>query len=141
MADFSKLKKTKLDSAEYTFWNIEGEPVLIVRPAAESNKPYFNEVLRRADQLAKRKLKVTVELIKDNRDRDRDLYPKFVVIGWRNVNDANGTPVAFSREDCEAFLRAIDDDEFDALREFCRDGASFRDLADGAGTAGNLPTA
>jgi hypothetical protein len=139
--DFGHLTSTKKSSAEYTFWDVVGEPKLVVRHAGESNKPYFNEMLRRAEQLQKRKARVSAELIRDHRDRDRDLFPKFVVSGWKDVNDAAGKPVTFTKEDCEAFLRALDDDTFDALREFCKDASNFRETVTGDVTAGNSQTA
>lgn len=141
MTDFGQLKVKKQDSQKYVFWNIVGEPVLIVKHAGESNKDYFNEMLRRAEHVQKRRQKLSVELIRDNRNRDRELYPKFIVIGWEKVVDAKGDAVPFSMENCNAFLKAIDDDEFDGLREFCREAANFRVTGDPEGAAGNSPTA
>lgn len=141
MADFSNIKTNKRDQAEYTFWNIVGEPTVFVKHAGENNKPYFNEVLRRAEHLQKRKAKVSPELIKDNRDRDRALFPQYVVTGWKDVKDAQGNVVNFSKEDCAAFLEALDDDEFDAFREFCKDGSNFRVIANGVSAAGNSQSA
>lgn len=141
MADFSHLSQKARDTADYVFYAVNGEPILVVKFAGESNKPYFNEVLRRADHYRQRKTKVNVEVLRDNRDRDRSLYPKHVVTGWKNVVDRDGKPVTFTQTDCEAFLRALPDDEFDGLREFCRDAANFRDVADGGAIAGNSQTA
>lgn len=136
-ADFGQLQSKKVDTAEFTFWDIVGEPKLVVRHAGESNKPYFNEMLRQADHVAKRKLKLSVELVQQNRNRDRELYPMHVVVGWKDVKDAAGKIVPYSKDDCAAFLRAIDDEQFDALREFCRDAANFRARADAEAAAGN----
>lgn len=136
-ADFGHIKSTKQDTAEYTFWNIVGEPTVVVRQAGETNKPYFNEILRQAEHFQRRKAKISTELIKANRDRDRQLFPQHVVVGWKDVKDAQGNVVPFSREDCAAFLSALDDDEFDGLREFCKDASNFRAVADGASAAGN----
>lgn len=141
MTDFTHLKPQRKDTAEYPFYEIQGEPTLIVKHAGESNKPYFNEKLRQAEKLRQRRAKVSVELIRDNRERDRELFPKYVVIGWKNVVDAAGNPVMFSKDDCEAFLRALDDEMFDALREYCLDASNFREVLDGATTAGNSQTA
>ena len=141
MSDFGHLASKNKDTADYTFYNVLGEPTLTVRFAGESNKPYFNEVLRRQEHYHRRKAKINVDILKDNRERDRGLYPKHVVLGWKNVKDKVGAVVTFNQEDCEAFLRAIPDDEFDGLREFCRDASNFREIADGAATAGNSPSA
>jgi hypothetical protein len=141
MADFGHIKSTKQHQAEYCFWNIVGEPTLIVRQAGEANKPYFNEILRQAEQMQRRKVKISADLIKANRQRDRELFPLHVVVGWKDVKDANGEVVPFSKDDCVAFLNALDDEEFDGLREFCKDGSNFRTLADGNTAAGNSQSA
>lgn len=148
MANFANLQFKSKDTGRFTFYGIElldhkgslVTPIFVVRNAGESNKPYFNEMLRRAEHLARRKAKVTVELIKDNRDRDRDLYPKHVIVGWENVVDADGKPVPFSQDDCRAFLASVPDDMFDELREFCREAVNFRETTDGAAAAGNSQT-
>lgn len=144
MADYSHLSvmTVKVDrTSDYTFENIPGQPILRVRFAGEANKPYYNEVLRRADHLAKRKLKISTDLIRDNRDRDRELYPKHIVVGWpRAPLDKDGKQNPFSKEEVEAWLRAVPDDVFDELREHCRDANNFRDSMDTAGVAGNSQT-
>lgn len=149
MANFANLGFKSKDTAIFTLYGVElvgsdGQartPTLTVRHAGESNKPYFNEMLRRAEHLARRKAKVTVELIKDNRERDRDLYPQHVVIGWNDVVDASGHPVSFNKEDCKTFLSSLPDDMFDELREFCREAQNFRETTDGGAAAGNSRTA
>lgn len=144
MADFSNYVNpiTKDRTADFTFVNLAGQPRLTVRFAGESNKPYFNEVLRRGEHLQRRKVKVSVDTIQGLRDRDRELYPKFVVMGWPVAPvDKAGSRAPFTVENCEAWLRAIPDEEFDELREFCRDPHQFRDVADGEAASGNSPTA
>lgn len=140
--DFGHLSVKKRDTAEFTFYAIDGEPTLIVKHSGETNKKYFNEVLRRAEHFQKRKAKISVEMLADARERDRVLYPKHVVTGWKNVVDKDKVVVPYTEDDCEAFLRAIPDEELDGLREFCRDASNFREATiDAAGAAGNSPTA
>lgn len=143
MADFGHMKHKVKTEIQYTFWNIVGNPSILVRHGGEKNKPYFQARLRHATELQKRRIKeVTVDLIKDNRERDRKLYAEFIVMGFGDgVVDANGVKVPFNRENAEGFLRAVDDEEFDKLREFVDDVSNFYEVADGAGVAGNLPTA
>ena len=142
--DFShlqQLKVTDANTADYVFHNIPGEPVLQVKYAGESNKPYFNELLRKAEHLAKRKAKINVGMIQDNRERDTVLYPRHIVVGWSKPPvDKNGVPAPYTRENVEAFLKAIPTEEFDELRDFCRDPYNFRDEVDTASAAGNSPT-
>lgn len=141
MADFSHLKSKKQDTAEFTFWNVAGEPKLIVRVANEPNKPYFNELLKRVDQVQRRKQKISEALVRENRAADRELFVKYVIVGWKDVTDASGKPVQFSKEDCAAFVAALDDFLFDQLREFCKDESNFLESTGGEITAGNSQTA
>lgn len=141
MADFSNLKQKKLQTAEFTFFDVVGEPALTVRQAGEANKPYFNEQLKRADQMARRKMKVNEAMVREARDKDRELFAKFVVVGWRDVKDASDTEVKFSPSDCLTFFQALDDYQFDQLREFCKDETNFRDTSGGEVSAGNSQTA
>lgn len=141
MADFTHLKTSKIDNVEFTFYAVVGEPTLLVKFAGESNKPYFNEMLKVAEKHRMRRAKLSLETIKTLRERDRELFPKYVVTGWRGVKDANGADVAFSREECEGFLRALDDDMFDDLRKFCDDPSNFREEINVEAAAGNSQTA
>lgn len=144
MTDFSQLKKldvTAEKTAIYTFFNIEGEFQLVVKPATEANKPLFNALLRRArkNNKAVQAGAINLGMISANRDEDRDLYSQHVVIGWKKVVDANGKEVEFNTSNCLDFLKAIPDYEFDGLREFCSNPMSFidRDTIDASTTAKN----
>lgn len=141
MADYGHLKSKRLPTATMTMYNVVGEPKLTGVYAGEANKRYFNEMLRRAEQLAKRKAKVSVELIKEQRDRDRELFPKFVLTAWSDVTDVNGVVIAFSATECEAFLKALDDEQFDEVREFFKDVSNFREIMNPEIVAGNSQTA
>jgi len=129
--DFSQLENLKVRptaTAEYTFFQIEDEPVLKVRPASEVNKPYLNAVLRlgRSTLRKMRGGKISTAVLEENREQDRKLFAKYVVLEWKNVKDAKGEEVSFSKEACEAFLRALPNDIFDDLRVFCGDIDNFR---------------
>jgi hypothetical protein len=143
MADFGHIKSKRIETAEYVFHEIESPKpfTLIVRPAGETNKKYYNEMLRRAEHLQKRKAKINVDMIIANRDKDRELFPEYVVVGWKNVLDKDGKEVVFSKEDCAAFLAALDDDMFDGLRTFCSDASNFRATVDASAASGNSQTA
>lgn len=130
MADFSHLSKLNPSSdrtAEYAFYQIEGEPVLYVLPAAESNRPFYNSMLRRAPK-TQRRLKgggINEGLVREARDEDRELYAKFIVRGWKGVVDSEGKEVPFSFEACEQFLTALPNWLFDDLRAFCGELSNF----------------
>jgi len=143
--DFNHLKALEVQSertAEYTFYQIVGEPVLIVSPATEANKPYFNALLKRSRKNSRRITagSFTAAVIEENRDDDRVLYPKLIVKGWRKVSDSQGVSQDFSLEKCTAFLAALPDWLFDELRQFCIDPQNFiDDLVDVDELAGNSP--
>ena len=145
MADFSHLKKLDVSvgqTTEYVFNQItvnDKSPVLIVAPATEANKPYFNALLRRAGKTTRqvRSGSINIGMLEDNRTEDRSLYPKHVVKGWRDVTDAGGDDVPFSVESCTDFLTALPDWLFDELRSFCGNPASFADVLDSEATAKN----
>jgi hypothetical protein len=133
-ADFSFLKGLQVTpetTAEYRFSNIllaNGKnPVFIVRPATESNKPYFNAVLRRSGKNAKALSagQLDSEMIDEGRRDDRELFPKYIVTGWRDVVDSSGELVPFSKEECASFLQQLPDEEFSDLKQYCGNVRNF----------------
>ena len=103
-------------------------PTLIVKPAGEVNKPYWNALLKsQAQNVAKlRKGRMDAKTLEDNRDEDIILYSKYVIVGWKDVFDASGDLVKFSEENCEEFLRALPGDMADELRDYCGTVDNFR---------------
>lgn len=135
--DFSHLDGLKVRPSkqiEFTFERIEGEPILVVRSSGESNKPYLNALLK-SGRRSLRKMRggrMSAEVLAANRDQDRELFARHIVIGWKaeTVRNAAGKPVKFSPEACAAFLQALPDDLFDELRVFCGDADNFREEDD-----------
>lgn len=129
-ADFSQLSKLQVSNdrtAKYTFYQIEGEPTLDVAPATEANGPYFNALLKRAKGTVRRMRAggVNAGMLAENRNDDRDLYPKHIVRGWSSVRSSKGSSVEFSVENAKDFLEALPNWLFDELRTFCNDPANF----------------
>ena len=130
MAQFGHLKSLAVngdDTARYTFYEIEGSPALLVSPATSVNKPFFNAVLRKSKEAA-RKLRGR----KGQIPTDAQLFVEFIVRGWEDVIDADGEAVEFDAEAGYDFLMAIPSDMFDDLRAFCLDISNFRGLEDEA---------
>lgn len=132
--NFGHLESMNIDArkaVEFTFFNIEGGPTLFVRPTSQANKAYLNAVLRTGRRTLRRMRgnKLSVEVLDENRDQDRKLFPKYVITGWKDetVQDSEGNPVPFSKENCELFLRALPNDIFDELRTFCGEPDNFRE--------------
>ena len=134
MAKFSHLKALSVsdgDTAEFTFYEIGGAPVLTCAPATKVNSDFLNAVLKQS-KAAQRKLRArkgqmpTAAQLEEVKQQDVVLFTKYIVKDWRNVEDFDGTPVEFSEEACQEFLLAIPDDMFEDLRAFCLDISNFR---------------
>lgn len=115
------------DTRPMTLFNLDGEPELLVRYAGEANKPYFNELLRRNQKLARtlRGRALDTSIMEKTRDSDRVLYAKFIVTGWNRVVNRGGHPVEFTEDNCLAFLKALPPEEFDEVRAFCTNQYNF----------------
>ena len=130
MSKFAKLSSLEVDkdhTVPFTLYAIEGEPALIVRPALESNKGYFNASLRgaRKNMRAVKGGNITAGLLDETRDADRALYAEHVVVGWNGITDDSGKAVPFSGDDCRDFLNQLPNWLFDELREFCGSPTNF----------------
>jgi hypothetical protein len=127
--DFSHLKQldVKDKTTKYTIYQVHGEPSLILKPANEANKTYFNAILKRSRRNVKaiQAGHVNQVMISEAREKDRALFPRCVVVGWENVQDAEGQDVPFSREACADFLQALPDWLFDEIRNFAGNSANF----------------
>jgi len=143
MPDFSNLKKQEVDQdyeREFTLSYLEGEPVLLVVSATQSNKAYFNARLKAMSKFAGRSAgaKIDVTKISEIQDDDRELMAKHVVRGWKNVLDAKGQAVEFNLENCEAFLDALPRDMFMDLKAFTENPDNFRAAHKAAATGEDL---
>lgn len=112
-------------------------PTLIVRPASEINRPYFSSALRKASKNVKRVQThgIEVEDVKAARDEDRRLFPMHVIVGWKDLCNANKVPVPFSKAACAQFVSQLPDWLFDELRNFCSDVSNFIQAGDEGPTA------
>lgn len=107
-------------------------PMLIVAPATMQNKRYMNAKLKGSVKNAK-KLKngqLTVKILDELREDDRNLYSHFVVKSWSNVVDDEGDVVDFSQSNCREFIDALPAWIFDELRAFCSEISNFVDQPD-----------
>jgi len=127
--DFKHLEKldVKGKTADYTLYQIAGEPKLKLKPATEANKTYFNSVLKRSRRnvRAVQAGAINQSMLEDNRKEDRELYPKYVIVGWDGVKDSSGNSVEFSEENCSDFIAALPDWIFDEVRDFAGRSSNF----------------
>ena len=90
---------------------------LTIRPATKENKKYFNELAK----TVKRNLnsgKDTTDLLEEQREEDRELYAKHVIVGWN-------LPVEFSQAECIKFMAELPAYPLDKLRDFASSQANF----------------
>lgn len=131
MFEHLKALEVKGKTASFPLSMLQGCPKLIVRPATESNKPYFNEVLRRSAKTLRKAangdISVDTDTLDKNRQDDRRLFPKHVIVGWEGIKDSQGKEVPFSQENCVEFLQALPDWIFDDIGIFCRKNSNFVD--------------
>ena len=73
---------------------------------------------------------VTRDVLDQQREQDRTLFAKHVIIGWSNVVDSGGRSVPFSPEVCEEFLRALPDYILDDIKLFASTPGNFIDPDD-----------
>ena len=130
MARFNRLQKLEQSqTARYEMFQVnlglEELPVLEVKPANESNKPYWNALFKKMATRRMRQSALDAKMASTVRSHDKYLYPKHVIIGWENVVDDERNVVEFSQKDCEDFLNALPDWILDDLRGFCSDPTNF----------------
>ncbi len=136
MTDFSHLKGLEVsadNTAKYTIHQImvNGKtPTLIVAPATEANKPYFNALLKSTGKNARtiRAGIMNTGMLDENRKEDRELYPSHIVKGWDDMLDAGGKEIKFSMNEVVSFLSELPDWLFDDIRNFCGNPANFTEL-------------
>ena len=112
MTDFSHISGA-YEPSERVWWPvpIKGSPELLVSHAGRSNKGYANALAQRGSKSPAVSRAVAGNVGVDYLDykvaADRDLFPKYVVHGWRGVLDKDRAEVPFSRESCAEFLNAL----------------------------------
>lgn len=134
MTDFSHLTKLSVDSkntADFPLYDLEGTPVLQLTHAGQSNKGYYNALLKTAASATKRGVKANAlnsSILDENRAEDKKLYPKFIVVGWTGITDSQGKDVPFDQERCTEFLKCLPDYIFDEIRAFAGNPRNFTDM-------------
>ncbi len=101
-------------------------PVLILASATSANKPYYNAFLKNIGSKVRavRSGVFNANMMDENRTLDRELYPRHVVKGWRDVSDASGRAAPFTLPNCKNFMDQLPDLVFDEVRDFAGNSAS-----------------
>jgi hypothetical protein len=113
---------------------LEGDDmVLIVLPATEANKPFFNKQLKQTQTqggLRNKRRNLNDRDLEMQRESDKALYSRYVLTDWENVFDDDGQAVPFSVEAAAEFLDKLPNWLFDDLRFFCTSPNNFIELMD-----------
>ncbi|MES0340683.1 MAG: hypothetical protein ABUK08_00045 [Candidatus Humimicrobiaceae bacterium] len=129
--DFGHLKKLEIKDRviDYPIEDIQGEPVptLKIKPATQSNKPYFNAILRKSKSKVGsiQSGNININMLDENRTEDKKLFPKHVISGWNNVKDSSGESVLFTFDNCNDFINALPNWIFDKIRNFAATSENF----------------
>lgn len=128
-----KLAVAPSATSKFIFYQIQSRPSLTVKPTGEANPQYMNAMFKRSKGVARRLRAgdLSVDLLEETRDIDLQLYPKFVVTGWDDVETDSGEEAPFNADLVGQFLEALPDDMFDELRAHCGDLSNFRDDGEG----------
>jgi hypothetical protein len=120
---FSKLSKYDVaaEAVDFVLPEIPGEMTLKVLPSGPSNGPYMAAALRQKPS----KRRNTVESLAADRESDKAMFAKFIIVGWANVTDDTGLAVSFSPDKARELLDALPDWIFDELRRFCLNVTNF----------------
>lgn len=132
--NFSHLDQLEIDpkkSRPIVLHALTDSPTLICLPATEANVSYTNARLKRAarmNRITQGGRVVTASMLDRTRDEDRVLYADFVIVGWSNVNDTDGKPVEFNKDNVKEYLQHLPSFVFDEVRNFASDPFNFTGL-------------
>jgi hypothetical protein len=120
---FSRFSKYDVasEAVDFVLPEIPGEMTLKVLSAGPSNGPYMAAALR----LKPAKRRVTTDSLVTDRESDKAMFAKFIIVGWANVTNDTGLDVPFSPDKARELLDALPDWIFDELRRFCLNVTNF----------------
>lgn len=144
--DLSRLEISEATARFDMPWVSDGA-FLLVRPATPENEKYSAASLRMGGRRQRGVVaagSLSASAVDDDREEDRVLYPKYVIVGWGKILDSHREPAEFTPENCRAFVKALPLWIFDKLRLFCMRPERFLDegdadeaMPDPVGVAGN----
>jgi hypothetical protein len=139
---FEHLKKLEVKHGA-TIWvdlpEVAPKARVQIKAAGETNPPYFNAMLKVAGARARRIARtdrISAEDAAQNRAEDRQLFPRYVLVGWEGILDTDNKPVPFSQDHARSFCDALPDWLFDRVRNAAATPERFvpegEDAPDGA---------
>lgn len=147
MAKFGRLKKLDIGGRTIEFVLEEAHvpdfcddpPVLHLAHMGRANKAWFNArmalsakgmaaAVKGKNTKAKAMSAATEFATKEasSFDRDRELMPLYIIKGWDNMFDDDGSQVSFSKESAAELLAELPDDVIESMRDDAGDVQAFR---------------
>ena len=132
--DFSHFKNLAIDSAitaEYPIYEVsvnDVSPVLFVKTASVENAALKKALVRKAGKAAQMALargKLPPDFIEENREEKRELFAKHVIVGWKDMYDAQGNEVVHSLANARELVQSLPSWMFDELTAFCENVDNF----------------
>lgn len=123
--------KEKFEVKGKTAWmempELGDEAKLLLRPATQENKSYWNAMLRKSSRGLRRMARgrIRADDLNRNRKEDRELFPEYVMADWWKVPDENGNYVDFSKENAKELCEQLPDHLFDRVRNFAASAEEF----------------
>lgn len=125
MAKLSALKQSKEKQNEGVWVNFEGVQFKLARLGNDNYKAMIA-----AESAANRERKERGEPVRDADQFWVELLASTVLVGWRDLEDDNGSPLPYSADEAAKILQ---DERFADVREFVeREAASRRNYRDAA---------
>ena len=134
LSHLDKLQVKRGATADYELVEVPGNPIFTMVHAGESNRGYYNSIVTQSakQQRKTRSGHVDEDLVPENREHDRYLFPMFVIQGWdkKPPVDAQGKPLEFNHKNCSAYINRLPDYIFDPMRAFAAFAPNFIESAD-----------
>lgn len=130
----------RFDVSQATAWlempELGSKARILLKPATDSNKQYYNAMLRTSGKRARTMARtgtVSAEDLELNRDEDRILFPKYVIAGWEKVeteedehrSEDEKEYVPFSRANAIELCAVLPNHLFDRIRNFAATPEQF----------------
>lgn len=104
MNDFAHLSGLDVSekTTKFAVSEISTDAVLELKPANNTNTEYFNAYMSLTAARTTKNMSRTsttefrVEDLDADRELDKDLFPKYVIVGWTGVTTQDGTPIKWS---------------------------------------------
>ena len=131
MADFTSLSRLKVDgksTAEFTFYDLPGEPTMICRPATKQNSEYFKSIIT-DPEMRKFLRKGSNDDTKVNA-KIAEIYARHIIADWRDMDELvedkkDAKPTIENKKDFVVSLLSNAEWVWEKFTQFVNDDSNF----------------